>query len=643
MPGNVELVERINQDDQLKNLPIGWALRFDAITNTKFQQYFSKDKNLGLLLEITPLLASESGVAYKGKSSGEDWYLARNAFLIGYRLDERKKLIDNAFSIFKRTFGYFPQFSVSWMIDAWSLSYINKVYGVSLHEITKEQFETDSYTLYGGIFNAPYYPSAGHPLIPGKENDMLPVVMVRQTISDLSYNYGTQKAFYTSQPNDYLSEDLGEFEYFKKLVSTTLNQSSAHKFAVIGFENSYTEQKFQDEYIKQLIHLRKLSDEGKIRIIAPEDYASKHTNKFKYNQAFSLSSSIDREAVDVYWYFSAFYRARILKRGNKLILTDLRNYLSLKDHYADKPTDVDYAYWIVPYLIDGSQMFTKPSNHVISNDIKGNSFGIVLGEGNFESEVADESLSFIDQASGNRIQFTPKFVSIDASFNLSFNSTIEKDLSTIMKGNQVVSIDFVRHPKFVAKYLDGELKLGWNVEGNDIFLFNVREENDRYLLYPQDKIKAIDLLVPIFAPDKSTLPFDLSHSIFYWHNQNAIAGRNPIRLFILPRNKYQRPVNVQKVQANITPENSVEITFPSDYSYRLTPWFIDMTADDAIEAKLSLKVNNQDVIKDTPISFYTDCKIEPKSCLKHPGQFIGYVRSIAEESLRAILFKLQAA
>src|SRR3989344_8609501 len=112
LPGNTEIIERIQSDKELSKLPIGWALRFDVINEDSYTKYFKDNNNLGLLLEITPSLASASGVLYKGKLTGEDWYLARNAFLIGYTKDERKKLIDTVLASFKKTFGYYPSFTV---------------------------------------------------------------------------------------------------------------------------------------------------------------------------------------------------------------------------------------------------------------------------------------------------------------------------------------------------------------------------------------------------------------------------------------------------------------------------------------------------------------------------------------------------
>lgn len=641
MAGNTEIIDRIQSDNELSKLPIGWALRFDSINDPHFQKYFKDKKNVGLLLEITPQLASASGVVYKGKQTGEDWYLARNAFLIGYTVNERKKLIDTVFKAFNKTFGYYPLFTVSWMIDADSLAYIYKVYGVMLHELTREQYETDSYTLYGGIFNAPYYPSLDHPLIPAKAGDLLPVVIVRQTISDLTYNYGTQKAVYTSQPNDYLSSpETNKFEYFQNRIDEAVNQSSLYRLGVVGFENSFKEKKFQDEFNNQLTYLKKLSETESVQVTSAADYAQKHLKDFPTNRAFWLSNIDKKSEGKAYWYFSPNYRARILYRDGKLILTDLRSYARITDPYKDTPVSVDYAYWIAPYLIDGSQMFSGKSNESVANDVLGNPFGIVLGKGDFTVKEQGETLLFSDNTSGNTIQFTPQVIAVDASFNLSFTEPIKQNFASILQGENDVNIDFLRHPKFIAKYQDGEVKLGWHESGNDIALFGLRQENSRYLLYPKDKIENFGLLAPIFQPDKSLLPFEPLQSIFYWHNQDAIAGRNPIRLFVLPRNKYQRPAKIENIEFSVVPNDGISTLFPDDYSYRLTPWYIDIEGRDPIRAKVSLFVDDTPAISQKEIVFVRDCVKQIAGCIRNPVSVIEFTLTRAKEFFRTLQSRL---
>src|SRR3989338_9146739 len=81
LPGDKTLFDRVYENDERKQLPINWAVRFDVFKDDAFVASLSAlPKNqLGALLEITPELASMSGVIYKGKSDESDWYQARNS------------------------------------------------------------------------------------------------------------------------------------------------------------------------------------------------------------------------------------------------------------------------------------------------------------------------------------------------------------------------------------------------------------------------------------------------------------------------------------------------------------------------------------------------------------------------------------
>ncbi len=298
-PGTSDLWTAVNTNSQYKNLPIGWSLRYDAIEDT--DKSFLPPGELGLLMEVTPGLAAAGNISYRGSPDGRDWYMAKHSFLVGYTVSERKKIIDKLFQTFKNRFGYYPSFTSGWMIDGWSLSYIQNTYNVVFHELTKEQYETDSYTLYGGIFNFPYYPSKTYPLLPGTGNDKLNIVIARQTVSDLIYNYGSAKTVYTSQPNDYLS-DAKDISYFKQLIQDTIGQKSPIKFAAVGFENSFNFQKYGSEYLKQLEYLLTLKNSGVIDLYNPSTYAKQFNNQFTENPSFYLTKDFESgKSTGVLW------------------------------------------------------------------------------------------------------------------------------------------------------------------------------------------------------------------------------------------------------------------------------------------------------------------------------------------------------
>ena len=623
-PGNLALVQKIINQKEISGLPYGWALRFDAVNN---DQYISLLKNLGeagLLLEITPDLAQKSGVEYRGQRDGTDWYQAKNSFLVGYTQEERKKIIDTLFGAFKGRFGYYPVFTCGWMVDAWSLEYIYKVYGVRLHELTKEQYETDTYTLDGGIFNAPYYPSLNHPLVPGAGNNKLPMIIVRQTVSEILRSYGSTKSYFTSQPNDYLSDPKKkDFSYFRDLIENTLNQKSQFSFGVLGLENSLKFESYHGEYLKQLEYIAKLHEMGKVRLQKPSEYAQFFFQKYPDNQAFYLTEDFSSEKKEgVLWYFGKTYRARLFWQKGKLFLDDIRIYSWIPDPYKDTPASADYAYWIVPYLFESRQ------GH----------FGLLLGEGDFRLESKNDSLEIaFGGKSKGVIKLLPEEITIDESLKAAFVQPENLKVGDIFDKENGVMFPVTGKPNFLVKNENGILSAGWMRDTSFIPLAKIIKENQSLRLIPNLDTNNLALLNPIFQPDRSGLPVDPAKSIFYWNNKEAVAGRNPLRLFILPQNKYDRPVQVKKVEVLSKDKEKLEVLYPQDYSFRVKPWFIDIFAKFPIKTEVSVMVDSEIVVKDIPVEFVTDCQKQFKSCLANPGQLGKYMMILINEQRMKLL------
>jgi len=156
--GSVEnYTTQITEFDR-QNLTSTFALRYDTLNNPEFVAVSNEAKQrhqLGGLLEITPMLAIDANVSYGGNS--DNWFKSKYAFLVGYSQTDRKKLIDTYMSKFKSVFNEYPKITAAWMIDSYSLEYLSTNYQVTVHEITREQWGVDSYTLYGGSPHYPYY------------------------------------------------------------------------------------------------------------------------------------------------------------------------------------------------------------------------------------------------------------------------------------------------------------------------------------------------------------------------------------------------------------------------------------------------------------------------------------------------------
>lgn len=646
--GSTEMISEINSVSENTQLPLSWAIRFDALTDQKTLEKIKtipKSQSLGLLLEITPQLASASGVVYKGEPDGSDWYNGRNTFLIGYAQADRKKLVDVIFNKFKNEFGYYPTFTVSWMIDSWSLNYLQENYGVELHEITKEQYETDSYTLYGGIFNAPYYPTLNHPLIPASSvAEKLDLVMVRQTWSDIERNYGSFFTYFTSQPNDYLQNPKATgTDYFNTLLEQAIFQKD-QGMIVIGLENSQEWISFKEEYQNQLVLLQKKQAEGKIKIYSPHDFAVKFKNEVPENiPRILISPEFPQSETGVLWYFGRTYRARIQNIQNKLVLTDLRIFSPLTDPYKDKPVSVSRAYWIIPYLFDGSQQYTlksKPAGpdiyagHPVRSDSEVEPFGMILGsaDGKFSREKDTVTI----ESSDGQVKLEPDFMTTTVS-NSGFTVPVNLTFADLLNSNSSQYVNFPKHPRFFMspnKNLS-TIDLGWETQDlENIILAKLEKSESSWKITPQ-KLTDIDAnkLAPIFQPDLSNLPFDPTASVFYWHNTTAIAGRNPVRLYVVPLSVLGRAVKINSFSVQLDQPDYITAQVPPLLETVFEPFFVDFTATQSASSRVSFTAGGTIIPGDTALQFYTDCQKELMTCFQNRDELKGFVGLLVQEKI----------
>ena len=208
------------------------------------------------------------------------------------------------------------------MIDTETLNYIHKEYGVKIQQITREQYGTDSYTLYGGPPHYPYPASKNWLFVPDYENND-PVLIVRQTVTDPLFNYGDNTSTFTSQPNDYM-KNKKTFDYFKSLLDQAIDQSDNQTgFAMLGLENSM-EDKFQQEYIAQLELLGKRNSEGLVKFVIVDEMVSFwKQNKISVYAGKDLINNFDWQA---FWITTPQYRVRLIRKNKNLMITDIRLY-----------------------------------------------------------------------------------------------------------------------------------------------------------------------------------------------------------------------------------------------------------------------------------------------------------------------------
>lgn len=354
------------------NLPTNFALRYDALLDPHYQTLFAtasaKVANFGAFLEITPALAQAAHVTYTGND--KNWYQANHAYLIGYQPTNRLKLIDAYMSAFYQVFHYYPDFTTAWMIDPTSLSYLKDQYHVQIHQLTREQFGTDSYTLYGGPPHYPYFPSVNWALLPDStQADRLPLI-VRQTITDPVFNYGDQSNSYTSQPNDYALRDAN-LDYFQFLFNQAHQQSAQnYTFALVGLENSMPGA-VQDEFARQLSFISSWQNSTTHQVLTTHQFYQQflHQSLATALPTLYAGQAQNNSQEQAWWVTGDTYRARLRLSFNELFLSDLRPYSSAdQDPYLETPAAVT-GHWLVPFLLSNSVSYGGAVNDpLVYND-----------------------------------------------------------------------------------------------------------------------------------------------------------------------------------------------------------------------------------------------------------------------------------
>lgn len=631
-----------------KKIPAYFALRYDVLTDDSYIDYLKDAGNkypdlikFGLLIEMTPGLIKTVGV--KHDINNENWFEAQNAFTIGYSKSDSKKIVDHLFAIFFEKFGYYPLITSSWMIDTETLNYIHTEYGVKIQQITREQYGTDSYTLYGGPPHYPYPASKNWLFIPDYENEN-PVLIVRQTVTDPLFNYGDNTNTFTSQPNDYLKSKKN-FDYFTALVNQAINQPNNQTgFAMFGLENSM-EDKYQNEYIAQLELMGKKNSEGLIKFISIEElFEYWKQNKISIYSGKNLVNDLDFQA---FWITTPFYRVRIIKKNDDILITDLRLYdKNFSDPYNNYAA-LKSGYWIAPYLVNGSFNFHNGGQKpVLIKDVSNlptASNGLFDLKKDFEIEPSAIVLpKIIDKGS---FTFENKNNDIILSYKKSSNAKIKitfKDRKIIfnpLDKNEILykpNINDFIPVKYIAT--PSGFNLEWKINNKTfISLENICTNKIceiNFNTYPDLITEVRSKQYPFLFPEPINRKVDEKISLFYPHNQYAVAGRNPVRLIFSGRDIYNSPV-VTTSNINVFASSSVKKTAVMQNPVNQFIHYIDIYNDQPKKLTVSIKLNkNMEIKLNQPVFFAPNCKKQIKYCLTHPIEAYWYLRSFISDKTR---------
>lgn len=639
-PGSLNFLQTQLRSAQKLHLPITQALRYDALTDPSYQTIFQENSALvewAAFLEITPQLAADAGVYYAGDA--ETWYQAEHAYLIGYSPEDREKLIEQYMKRFESQFGSFPQTVVAWMIDATSLHNLKTRYGVSSVEITREQFGTDSYTLYGGPSHFPYFPSNSWALIPYQSQDTLvnpemPLIL-RQTISDPVLNYGDQSNCYTSQANDYFLCQA-KFDYFQKLFEQAQNASGAgYTFSLIGLENSMPERE-QDEFAKQLAFLAQWRDGAAERQVqSARDFTQEYSqflagqSAINYYPLLYSGKNADDIHDQAWWIDAENYRARVRFNGTELYLSDLRIYDdAFRDPYIDQIAQHG-GWWIVPFTLDASRYFANDQSFVLQTlapDQLKDRKAATLSPTRFTLAKAlrAEQLQVLREngPDGPLVNFL-----IDGKIIASFQSKyfkLNKNIEQLWRGENSSGTQGILG-RFVQDWVwqqDGQKLWGWQKETQGEFLqFQPKLFSE---ISPTDWQNIRQNAQPLLFPELRDQKVSPKTSYIYQNNQYAIAGRNPVRLVFYPKDDYGFPVSLAELPQVRSDQADDQIRLQKQ-SQQNGMLFIDIERTQP--GKSEIRIEQDDFQSSLPIYFAANCKNEFGRCLKEPQLAYWYLRA----------------
>jgi hypothetical protein len=314
------------------NLPATFALQYDALMDTNYQQLFKEQLptncEIAAWWEIPQELAEKAGLKWRGD---HEWDPQANVgFSPGYTPGERRKLVDIYMADFKAIFGYYPKTVGSWYIDEVTLAYMAERYGIIASCNCKDQIGTDFYTLWGGYWNQAYYPSRLNAYMPAQTKaGQIDVPIFRMLGSDPIYQHGTTPDMFTLEP--VYPNAGGSSDWVNWFMNNLIREPSlAFAYTQVGQENSFGWNAMKQGLTEQVALLVKLAQAGDVRV---ETLAQSGQ---WFRQHYSVTPPTAVVALDDWkhqnrktvWYDSRFYRLNVLWQDGTFFIRDF--------HYFDQ-------------------------------------------------------------------------------------------------------------------------------------------------------------------------------------------------------------------------------------------------------------------------------------------------------------------
>lgn len=472
------------------SFPSTVLLQYDAMIDEEYINLIKEYKDnteIGLWLEVVKPLTEAVGIEWRGRFPW-DWH-NDVGFTVGYAPEDREKIIDEAFNKFKEIFGHYPSFCGSWHIDAYSLKYMYDKYGISASCNCKEQYGTDGYTIWGGIYSGAYYPSKYNMLCPAstKENQ-IDVPIFRMLGADPIYQYDMNLGdinacqHVTSLEPVYRNSGSNEKWVRWYLSENFNNKGISLSYTQAGQENSMGWEDISKGLPMQFEILDKMQKDGKIEIMTLADSGIWFKNNFKLTppQAQMFDSDINNNKHKTLWYNCKNYRLNILYEQGKIWIRDLYLFDEMfKEKFLDvKEESHNCSYYTLP-VIDGFRFSNKNTRAGLyfyrhGNEIKFNSPWRTFEKNGGANIYLDEDLKIT--ADENSIFIRCK----EASWYLYAVNAPDADTPYVSAVNKTLKMRF---KNFGDEYFEYELKLSKGY---------YKSSENGFIIFPEDgEIKII--------------------------------------------------------------------------------------------------------------------------------------------------------
>lgn len=326
----------------------------------------------GVWFELCRQVVEKCGIKWAGRP-GWDWeWFVNPGFLMAYEPVERERIIDETFRVFRERFGAYPRVAGSWLLDAHSMGYMAKKYGMDAYCICREQDSTDAYGLHGGYSNGLYYPSKVNAISPAvKMGNAIDVPVFRMLTPDPIYSYGSGrndrtgfvKSRYpgacTLEPACPSAQQPEVVDWFFRVY--TGPGLLGLSYMQTGQENSFGWPGISRGLPYQIRKIADLQSSGRIVVETMGETGRKFKAQCRENipqTQVALENWSDENYKSV-WYNSKYYRVNVFYKEGHLCIRDIHKFCDdYPETFLKNACKKWHCSYFTPPVVDGV-MFAK--------------------------------------------------------------------------------------------------------------------------------------------------------------------------------------------------------------------------------------------------------------------------------------------